>query len=326
MNVTQCAHTYAFHGLRLRVSSDPVVADAVHARLAQFPVAGDGDADLSFDFACARGPDDCPIEQPSGPTRSIYESTMGDVLYADETDQIWIDCANGVRALCDPKRGHTRVSIPWSQAAQSWLISHPLLTLPLIEMLKRRQHYSVHAAGISLRGKGLLIPGTSGAGKSTLTLALLRAGFSFLGDDMLFLTRAEDGLRALAFPDEIDVTDETVRLFPELEDLRDAPTMHGWPKHQIRAPRRFGVDVAWTCRPAALVFPHVARMSRSVLEPMDRMEALLELAPNVLLTAPDASQAHLDALADLVETCACYRLKTGTDFDRLPGLLAELIS
>jgi hypothetical protein len=262
---------------------------------------------------------------PHVATRPIYESNMAEVLYADETDQISIHCANGLHALCDPERGITRVSIPPSQAQHSWLISHPLLTLPLIESLKRRQRYSIHAAGVSIGGKGLLFPGTSGAGKSTLTLALIHAGFSFLGDDMLFLARAADGLRALAFPDEIDVTDETVHLFPSLGNVLDTPMMDGWPKHQIRAPQRFGVEVTWTCRPAALVFPRVARTPRSVLAPMDRTEALLELAPNVLLTAPHAAQAHLNALAELVETCDCYRLETGLDFDALPSLLAALV-
>ena len=47
-----------------------------------------------------------------------------------------------------------------------------------------------------------------------------------------------------------------------------------------------------------LVFPRVANTVKSVLLPMDRGEALLELAPNVLLTEARSSQAHLDALAN----------------------------
>ena len=59
---------------------------------------------------------------------------------------------------------------------------------------------------------------------------------------------------------------------------------------------------------------------------MDPAEALLELAPNVLLTEVRSSQAHLDALAELARTCACYRLETGRDFDALPGLLRGLVT
>lgn len=55
-------------------------------------------------------------------------------------------------------------------------------------------------------------------------------------------------------------------------------------------------------------------------------EALLALAPNVLLTAPDHAQAHLDALAVLVRACDCYRLDAGRDFDRIAELSRELVS
>lgn len=57
---------------------------------------------------------------------------------------------------------------------------------------------------------------------------------------------------------------------------------------------------------------------------MEKDEALLELAPNVLLTEPRSSQAHLDALAGLVERCACYRLATGRDLDGAVHLLSGL--
>jgi hypothetical protein len=55
-------------------------------------------------------------------------------------------------------------------------------------------------------------------------------------------------------------------------------------------------------------------------------EALLELAPNVLLTDLSSSQAHLDALTRLARQCACFRLYTGQDFDALPGRLGALVA
>jgi hypothetical protein len=58
---------------------------------------------------------------------------------------------------------------------------------------------------------------------------------------------------------------------------------------------------------------------------MDAEEALLELAPNVLLTEMRSSQAHLDALADLVGASACYRLETGRDFAALATSLSHLL-
>jgi hypothetical protein len=54
-------------------------------------------------------------------------------------------------------------------------------------------------------------------------------------------------------------------------------------------------------------------------------EALLELAPNVLLTEARSSQAHLDVLAELVERSDCYRLATGTDLQGAVELLGALL-
>ena len=110
----------------------------------------------------------------------------------------------------------------------------------LVELLKRRERYSLHAAGFCVGGRGLLLPGTSGAGKSTLSLALLRAGCSFLGDDTLFLAAGPDGLRVMAFPDEVDITDETAGFFPELHGLLRRPKPSGGPKRQILAEEVYG--------------------------------------------------------------------------------------
>jgi len=195
-----------------------------------------------------------------------------------------------------------------------------------MEQLKRRGHYSVHAAAVAVGDKCLIMPGTSGSGKTTLALALARAGFAFLSDDMVYLSSARGRLEALAFPEAFDVTDETVGLFPELSALRASKKLPGAPKHQLRVESRYEARVAWRCAPVALVFPSVAQGSSvSTLEPMDPGSALLELVPNVLLTETRSSQRHLDALAALVSTCACYRLSTGRDFDALAIQLRQLL-
>lgn len=147
-----------------------------------------------------------------------------------------------------------------------------------------------------------------------------------MGDDLLFLAPAPGGPRALAFPDEIDLTEDTLRWFPDLADLVALPKPPGWPKRQLRGPERFGARVVWDSRPTALVFPRIAGTERSELAPLDRDQALLELVGNILLTDAAAAQAHLDTLAALVDACACYRLDTGRDFDALPSLLAGLLA
>jgi hypothetical protein len=297
--------SYSFHGLGLRVSGPDEVLRAFHARFASLPENGDGPPDLLFEVQSD------PLERPER-SRPVYDPPLGEVVYDDGRDLLYLRQGR-LSALCEPAAGRVRYSVSSPEGEDLWVLSHPLLSVPLMELLKRRGLFGVHAAGADLDGKALVLAGTSGSGKSTLSLALARAGFGFLGDDTLFL----DGKRVLAFPDEIDLTEESVAFFP---GLALAPSPAGWRKRQLRADE---TRIVWESEPAVLVFPRVSGRSRSELLPIDAGEALLELAPNVLLTDPASSQAHLDALAGLARASRCYRLETGTDLDEAVRFLRE---
>lgn len=298
---------YVLHGVRVGVTApEERIAAGVRSRLAGLPLDGGPPYDVTYEIHLG----DHPFGRPER-ARPVYDPPVGEVVYDDGADLLYIDYGPRLRVLCDVGRGRVRASALGTEVADLWAVSHPLFTLPLVELLKRRGLYGLHAGGVCRAGRALLLPGTSGSGKSTLTLALARAGFGFLGDDTLFLRQS----RVLAFPDEFDLTDETVSFFPELVPLLAGGRPDGWRKRQVRVEREYGSEVVWDCEPAFLVFPRVAGVPESALTQMDPGEALLELAPNVLLTEPVSSQTHLDALAELVERCRCYRLATGTDLE-----------
>lgn len=315
---------YDFHGLRLGCSADSAVTAALASRLGRFPQHDCGPCELRFDYSSASAPHDAGSDAPPD-ARVIYESPMGQVLYSDALDRLFISSVWPIRAESDPRAGRTSISVEGDLTPHLWALSHPLLTIPLIEALKRRGYFSVHAAAVARGGKGLVIPGSSGSGKSTLALALARAGFDFMGDDMLFLVRSGTALRALALPEAFDLTDHTVSLFPDLGDLLAVEKQPGWPKYQLYVDERFGANIAWQCEPKLLVFPRVAASGKSSLSPMEPNAALLELLPNILLTESGTSQLHLEALSGLVASTTAYRLETGTDFGELAARLEQLL-
>jgi len=316
---------YLLHGVRLGVLASGEgerAAAGVHSRLAGLPLDGGAPFDVTFEIAAAAAH---AFERPAS-GRPVYDPPLGEVIYDDAADQLYIGYGPRLRVLCDPGRGRARASAAGMEEEDLWSLSHPLFTLPLVELLKRRGLYGLHAGGVCRDGRALLLPGTSGSGKSTLTLALARAGFGFLGDDTLFLAaRPGEGVRLLAFPDEFDLTEQTLAFFPELAGLFGEAPRAGWRKRQVRAERAYGSPVVWECAPAVLVFPRVTGLPASELTTMSPGEALLELAPNVLLTEARSSQGHLDALAELVERSACYRLATGTDLEEAVELLGGLL-
>jgi hypothetical protein len=312
--------------LRLGCVAEPSVDEALAARLGRFPQLGAGPCDLQFEFVSeARGKSSAWDAAP-GDARIVYESPVGQVLYSEGADRLHVKCTEWpISAVSHPPTGKTSIAVDGPCEAHLWALSHPLLTIPLIEALKRRKHYSVHAAALARGARGLVISGSSGSGKSTLALALVRAGFDFMGDDMLFLTRSAAGLQALALPEAFDLTEHSVGFFPELSDLLESRLRPGWPKHQLHVDERFGAKIAWRCEPRLLVFPRVASSGKSVLTVMPRNQALMELLPNVLLTDGASSQEHLEACSALVQSTACYRLETGTDFDELAKRLGDLL-
>ena len=320
-------HSHLLHGLKLSISADDTILAALKCRLQQFPAAKpETPSDLRFEFRQTLHINDLRMEKALGPKRKVLDLHGGEVIYHEASCQIEVHYPGRARSVCDIQSGDVQVMYSEVEEGTIGLLTHPLFTIPMAELLKQRGLYMVHAAGLGLNGRGLLIAGATGTGKTTLTIALLRAGFDFLGDDTIFLRVNRTGLRALAFPDEIDATADTVCLFPELQNaMRQLPGGNRQKRSFVQS-RVYDATVTWGCAPAILVFPQPAGAHESVLTHMPREAALLELICNVLRTEISSTQAHLDALATLVKQCRCYRLHTGRDFGALAVRLRSLLN
>ena len=325
MSNSRCTYTYGFHGLSLRVLCSAAIATCLNSRFQILASKEESAETIFFDFESVSNTKRHRFRKPSGLAKPFYQLESGEASYFETEDQIYLCCDDRVRVLCDPGSGSAWFSVLEPEIDNLWLASHLLFTICLIEILKRRGLYSLHAGSFSAEGKCLLIPGTSGVGKSTLTVASLRANFDYMSDDMVFLVDRPDGIRILAFPEAVDVSDQTASFFPELSFLLSSPKRPGWRKRQIHPIQVYGAKVATEARPAAIVIPRIAKAETSVVSRMDPDEALLEMVPNVLLTEANSCRAHLDALSKLVTSTPCYRLETGRDFDRLSVRFRELL-
>ena len=311
---------YDFHGLRIAVASeDPSIGAAIDGRLRHFRVEEPAAAQWSYEIRIAAP--DHHVGRPPGEGRVVYDPPVGEVLYFGDEDVLWIDVEDRVRVHAAP--GRTLVSVRPDAVEELWLLSRPLFTIPFVEAAKRHGLFSLHASAAALDGRVLVMPGSTGAGKSTLAVALARGGWSFLADDMVFLTTDAAGLRVHGFPDEVDLSPESAAWFPELAAM--AQPEAGWPKARVRLDEAIGATTLSGGTPAALAFPSPGSADASRDEPLSPAEALLELAPNVLLTSGPAAQAHLDALGELVRRAPAHRLATGRDFEALPERLARLV-
>jgi hypothetical protein len=318
---------YGIHGVDVTVTSDDeLIVELVDHRLRSFRREagriGRDEVCLSLSAVADPGSYRCPL---SGGRRSVYDPPEGEVLYYHDADQLHLH-NDEVTSRVDLAAGRVDTWFRGDTPSASWLASHPFLTLALMEVLRRRSRYCLHAAACVVDGRVVLVPGGSGAGKTTVAVAMVRAGAGFMGDDTVLLSPDPDGVSVFGFPDEINLTDGTARMFAEVAHLVGAPRMAGARKHRIRPENVFGRPSVMRGRPAVLVFPVVGDAEDNRVRPMSQAEALVELVPNVLLTEPATAQAHLDVLGQLVQRCHSFRLLTGRRVEEIPGVVQGLLA
>ena len=169
---TRC---YCVHETKLEFLCSAAMATFLDARFHMFPAEARCVETVHFDFQAVIDPSHHAVKKPRGNGRPFYELPRGEACYFSETDEVYLSFGDGVRALCKFRSGRVLLSTVESEPRNLFVASHLVLTILLVEILKRRGWYSLHAAGFSETGRAILIPGTSGVGKSTLSVALLRA-------------------------------------------------------------------------------------------------------------------------------------------------------
>lgn len=322
---TSTQRTFEVHGVTVGVRADePTVIDAMELRLRGFPGDPATDPELRLEFVDGEAPDPAP---PTGIARPVYDTPHGTLHYFPDAD-VLRGRLGTVELRCEAGRGVALFRSPAYAERDLYLATHPLATISLMELLERRGRFALHAACLAREASdGVLLAGASGAGKSTLALALVHAGLRFLSDDIVFLScdGQSDTVTVLGFADTIGLTDYATERFPRLRALRAEPPAPGFPKRLHRIEDLFTAPPLAACRPRALVFPAVAPGEPSALEPLDSGDALLRLVPDVLLTDPEATHAHLRAIAALLKQVRCYTLRSGSDLERAAELVSSIV-
>jgi hypothetical protein len=201
-----------------------------------------------------------------------------------------------------------------------------LFHLALIELLRRRELYTIHATALEKNGLGILIPGNSGRGKTTSFISLLRSGYRYLSDDHPLFRDAGDHAELLPFPIKINVTEDTIAFFPELRDAPDHLLHPRFPKRAFYAEEVYPTSIGACCRPALVLFPQVVDAPRSHLEPLPKSRAMELLLPQALLVYDaEVARREFQVLAKVVQQVDCYRLHFGRDIPDLPKLITPLL-
>jgi len=169
----------------------------------------------------------------------------------------------------------------------------------IVATLALRRHrflFALHAGGVALDDRAMLLVGRSRSGKTVLTAAMLALGWEYLSDDMILMER--DGLRALAMPCSLGIkqggwellSSRFPRLVPPTPHLRADGELVSYlsppsSRRSFYAPR----TVRW------IMFPTLSLGTPGSVRPLPRLEGLQRLMRNccgipAALTSSDIRQ------------------------------------
>jgi len=199
---------------------------------------------------------------------------------------------------------------PFPVALQAWLQTRGVVT--------------VHAAAVACEGRAALIVGDSGSGKSTTALACAAAGFGFLGDDQVAITRDEG--RAV-----VHSLFASARVDGTVDSVEEAVpyTVHPAPTEEGKALVLFsdsGTTVLRSAALAAIIVASVVPEAESALEPAGAKEALRAMVPSTMLGVVLDRPTVLQGTARTVFGVRTYRLRSGRDVDAVPRLVAQALT
>jgi hypothetical protein len=184
----------------------------------------------------------------------------------------------------------------------------------------------VHAALVSSRGRGVILPGRGGAGKSTSALACLLAGFEYLGDDYIGLEPNADGaFTGHSLYDSTWLDPEHLRRFPSLVPHAIAGVISWERKRLVHLSTLFREGLAPRAPIRVVALPRIAGGTTRA-RPASRAEALLAAAPtSVFELTPRVGAPGVQRLVALVSRLPAYWLELGEDLGEIPRRLETLL-
>lgn len=204
------------------------------------------------------------------------------------------------------------------------VLTEGLLHTSLLWALRARRLFELHAAGVALEGHApIIIVGDSGAGKTTLMLALVEAGFGYLGDDRVLVRRGIGAPHPIvcSYPRAFHVGERTLASFSGLASVAEAP--RGTEEKHAVDPRlayptahRLGGEP-----PALLLFTQLGHCPDTVTRALPQAEAfgrLLSASAILAVEGMPHRDENLSCLRDLVVATPCYELIAGYDMLEAP--------
>lgn len=312
------------HGVKTRITSNsPVVSRAMAGFLNAFPAGNDDAPDIEVFLYTAPSLEKSMAPVPAS-AEMLYDWGMVKILH--EADYRFERVDRRARVIADVSN---RIAAGFAEddlLQTDWLITN-LFFYPLwAQLMKESGLFPLHAAGLVKKDKSALFLGKSGSGKSTLSIHLVRSGYGLLSDDTVFLREQDGVLESLSFPEEINVTDKTIAMIPELAEVDSFTENPFRDKSSFAIEKLYPNCIVDAAVPSVLIFPELVDSSETRIDPMSGSEALtLAMRYGFFFMDPSTTSRHFEVLSHLVKQVECYRLYSGSNQGQLNDKVDELL-
>jgi len=190
--------------------------------------------------------------------------------------------------------------------------------------MRQRGRLLVHAGAVGRGDDGLLLVGKGGSGKSTAALVSLLCGWRYAADDYCLL--AANGMPyAFSLYNTAKLSVTHLENFPSLQPAISNHAELPVEKALLYLHQHRPSSLTKGLSVRAILLPRVTGRRETVVTSTTPAAALQALAPSSLFQLPGAGQSEFLALADFVKRVPCYHLELGTEIERIPETMQEVL-
>jgi len=200
------------------------------------------------------------------------------------------------------------------------------LHIPLALWYNDRDLPLVHAALVSLGGRGILLAGPSEAGKTTSSLSCLEEGFRYLADDLVALQIGPDGAWGHSIYGSAFVDDDALARTTSIRGRAISGTYDYEDKKLVFISRLLPLRLMDKTRINAVALTSLGDRQQTYAEPAAKADSLMTLARSSLHTGVlSPARRGFESLGELVRRTPTFQVALGTDPQTIPARLRELL-
>jgi hypothetical protein len=177
----------------------------------------------------------------------------------------------------------------------------------------------IHAAAVGYRNDGLLISGLSGSGKTVTSLACLKSGWNFLGDDFVAIGPGKDKGTVSVYS-----LYSSARLHSDMAEKFDLPKPAVTDDKSLYFLHpRFADQLRLEIPLSRIIMPNVSEGSNSTHR-LSTAEIVKEIMIPTLAYLPGRERTTLKNLTHLVSNFPCHSVDINDSIDTIPETLRRL--